>query len=127
MYILYITCSFFTTIRWHIGWHVPLTRESKMETINYATLKSVQKELVEYLFWYHHTKISPITSLWNIFLIFHTLWQVLFWSKYIITYKILIFYWIFLKNSVHQVSKIWKFPKFTIFSSNLVYTSCQIF
>jgi hypothetical protein len=45
-----------------------------------------------------HRRISPITSLWNIFLIFHTLWRVLFWSKYIITNKIFIFYWIFLKN-----------------------------
>jgi len=45
-----------------------------------------------------HTRISPITSFWNIFIIFHTLWWVLFWSKYTITYKIFIFYWIVLKN-----------------------------
>jgi hypothetical protein len=38
-----------------------------------------------------HTRISPITLLWNIFIIFHTLWWVLFWSQYIITYKIFIF------------------------------------
>jgi len=146
MYIIYITCSFFTTINkvahWvtcsinkgkqnrnnklcHLQKSSPLSFDMflslKYSIINVFWLTNIGKtcfwlkclngsnnfqnnwwRIFSYIiFIFHlnfHTRISPITSLWNIFLIFHTLWGVLFWSKYIITYKLFIFYWIFLKN-----------------------------
>jgi hypothetical protein len=77
-----------------------------------------QNKLVEYLFLYHF-HFSPKFSYKNItynltfkyIYHFYTLWQVLFWSKYIITYKTFIFYWIFLKFWVHQLPKNSNFPK----------------
>jgi hypothetical protein len=72
--------------------------------------------IVYYIIFIFHLKFHTKISLkephsWNIFLIFHILWRVLFWSKYVHHIQNLHLLWMLIKELNKSNSKLFKSPQ----------------